>query len=160
MCVIPAASVGHHIFECLEFVTAQDGIQLGMHVFEIGVMPHARFEWPIDAWLFRIELPRMKINDNTLAVFFFKCTKRKFCKSRWGKSADIPHRLQENLCQESGELQEETREASAHLRMHACKEIFVPRHSIKIVMNGIDAGIVGKALFSQDVQRPEARFGN
>src|SRR5579864_3842894 len=34
------------------------------------------------------------------------------------------------------------------------------RHSVKIMTNRINAGIVCKSLFSQNVERPEAGFGN
>ncbi len=34
----------HHVFEGLKFVPAQDSVQLGMHVLEVGVMTHARLQ--------------------------------------------------------------------------------------------------------------------
>src|SRR6185312_16421438 len=73
----------HHAFKRLEFVSAQDSIQLGMHVFQVRIVAKARLRRAIDARLLWIEFPRMQIDDHALTVLFFKCTKRQFGKSRW-----------------------------------------------------------------------------
>src|SRR5579864_9524849 len=40
------------------------------------------------------------------------------------------------------------------------RKSFSARNAVKIVMNGVNAGIVDKAFFGQNVQRPQRRLGN
>src|SRR5882724_5023784 len=108
----------------------------------------------MDARLFRIDFPRVSIHDERFAVFILKCAKRQLRNSRRENSkvsaAGSGKVRAQKAKRRRGKLPK-------FLPVSACMRIGKPLsagHTVKIVMDWVNAGIVCETLFGQNVQCP------